>query len=46
MIVRSKNGKDLICEITPYYFKVTLGNKTWYWNIDTGEYDGESIELN
>ncbi len=37
---RCKNGVELKFEETPYYYKVTVGNKTWYWDKDTGEYDG------
>ncbi len=37
---RCKNGGELKFEETPYYYKVTIGNKTWYWDKDTGEYDG------
>lgn len=32
-------------EITPYYYKVTSGKRTWYWNKDTGEFDGTSFSL-
>jgi hypothetical protein len=29
-------------DVTPYYYKVTSGRKTWYWKRDTGEFDGTS----
>ena len=27
------------------YFKIIVGKKTWYWNIDTGEFDGTSFKV-
>ena len=38
-----KNGTKVVFEETEFYFKLTMGDKTWYWNKDTGEYDGTSI---
>lgn len=40
-----KNGIELRFEETPYYFKLTVGGKTWYWNKDTGEFDGTSFDV-
>ena len=45
MVVKCKNGVVLKFEGTPYYYKVTVGKKTWYWNRDTGEFDGESFKV-
>ena len=45
MIVKCKNGVEISFKETPYYYKVIIGNKTWYWNKDTGKFDGISIEL-
>ena len=45
MVVKCKNGVKIKAEETPYYYKVTVGKKTWYWNIDTGEFDGESFNI-
>ena len=42
MVFKCKNGVELKFEETPYYFKLTMGNKVWYWDRDTGEYDGVS----
>jgi len=39
------NGGKVSFEETPYYFKLTIGNKTWYWDKDTGEYDGTSCKV-
>ena len=39
------NGVKVKFEETPYYFKLTTGNKTWYWNRDTGEFDGTSFRV-
>ncbi len=41
-----KNGTKVTFEETDYYFKLMVGNITWYWNRDTGEYDGESRSVN
>ena len=40
--VKCINGERIIFEETPYYFKITIGDRTWYWDKDTGKYDGES----
>ena len=40
MVFKCSNGIILKFEETPYYYKVTVGNKTWYWDKDTGEFDG------
>jgi len=40
MVVQCGNGIIIQAEESPYYFMVTIGRKTWYWNIDTGEFDG------
>jgi len=32
-------------EVSPYYFKVIVGKKTWYWKKDTGEFDGTSFKV-
>jgi len=39
---KSANGTRVVFEETPYYFKLTMGNKTWYWDRDTGKFDGTS----
>jgi len=43
MTTKCKNGAEIKFEETLYYCKVTVGNETWYWNKDTGEFDGESF---
>lgn len=40
------NGETIRAEEGPFYFKVTVGDKTWYWNRDTSEYDGTSFTIN
>ncbi len=40
--METTNGQAVKFEETDSYFKLTIGNKTWYWNKDTGEYDGTS----
>ena len=32
-------------DITPFYYKVTSGKRAWYWNRDTGDFDGTSWEV-
>ena len=39
---KCENGERVTFEGTPYYFKITIGGKTWYWDRDTGKYDGVS----
>ena len=29
---------------TQPFYMVTIGNKTWYWSKETGEFDGTSSE--
>jgi len=43
--VKCTNGETVSFEETPYYYKLIVGDKTWYWNSDTGKYDGTSIEI-
>lgn len=43
--VKCTNGEKVKFEETPYYFKLTIANKTWYWNSDTGEFDGTSFPI-
>jgi hypothetical protein len=40
MLVQCDNGTQVICEKSPYYFMVTVGDETWYWNRETGEFEG------
>ncbi len=40
-----KNGDKVKIEETPYYLTITLENRTWYWNKDTGKYDGTSCKV-
>jgi len=43
--LKCDNGAKVEFEETPYYFKLTIGDKTWYWDRDTGEYDGTSFKV-
>jgi len=45
MVVQCANGVEIKFEETPYYFTVTVGGKTWYWDIDTGKFSGTSVEV-
>ena len=36
------NGSKIKLEKTPYYYVLTAGGKTWYWNRETGKFDGTS----
>ena len=43
--VKLENGQDLKFAETPYYFKVSVGKRTWYWVRETGEFDGTSCKV-
>jgi len=43
MTIKCNNGVQIKIEETQRYVKVIVGNKTWYWNKDTGEFDGTSF---
>lgn len=45
MIVKCENGVEIKFEESPYYYTVTVGKKTWYWNKNTGEFDGVSFDV-
>jgi len=40
-----ENGKTIRFEETPYYHKITVGKRTWYWIRETGEFDGTSSKV-
>ena len=40
-----ENGEKLEFKESPYYFTITIGKKTWYWDRDTGKYDGVSYQV-
>ena len=42
---KQTDKRELRFEKTPYYYKVTVDNKTWYWNRDTGAFDGISSQV-
>lgn len=45
MVIKCNNGTKIEVKETPYYIIVTVGKKSWYWDKDTGEFDGTSIDL-
>jgi len=45
MVFKCKNGVEIKFEETPYYYKITVGNSTWYWDRDTGQFDGHSCKV-
>lgn len=45
MVFKCKNGVEIRFEETPYYYKVTVGKRTWYWNRGTGQFDGTSCKV-
>ncbi len=45
MTFKCNNGAEIKFEETPYYFTVTIGKKTWYWEKGTGKFDGTDFEL-
>ena len=40
-----KNGKEIKLEEKSYYFTITIGKRIWYWDKDTGEFDGTSYRV-
>lgn len=46
MTINCSNGIEIKIEESQLYVKVIVGNKTWYWNKDTGEYDGTAFRVN
>ena len=43
MVFKCENGVEIRIKESQLYVKVTVGGKTWYWNKDTGEFDGTSF---
>ena len=43
--LKCANGEKVTFEETPYYFELTVGGKTWYWEKETGKYDGWSFKV-
>ena len=37
-----ENGIKYMVRKSSKYISMTVGDRTWYWNIDTGEFDGTS----
>ena len=42
---KCSNGTKIKLEETPYYYKVIVGGKVWYWNRETSEFDGTSWQV-
>ena len=45
MTIKCNNGVEIKIEESQLYVKVIVGDKTWYWNKGTGEYDGTSFKV-
>jgi len=45
MTIKCNNGVEIKIEESQLYIKVTAGHKTWYWNRETGEFDGTSFDI-
>ena len=43
--LKCSDGAKIRIEETPYYYKVIVGGKAWYWNRETGKFDGTSSPL-
>jgi hypothetical protein len=43
--VKLENGQSIKFEETPYYYKVSVGKRTWYWIKKTGQFDGVSYQV-
>jgi len=46
MVIKCNNGVEIKIKESQRYVKVIAGNKTWYWNKETGEFDGTSFRVN
>jgi len=44
-MIKCTNGVVIKIEESPRYVEVIVGNKTWYWDKDTGEFDGTSFDV-
>ena len=38
-------GDKITLEVSPYYLKVIVGKKTYYFKKETGEFDGTSYQV-
>ena len=38
-------GEKIKLEVSPYYLKVIVGRKTYYFEKETGKYDGTSFAM-
>ena len=45
MTIKCDNGTEIRIEESRLYVKVIVGNKAWYWNKETGEFDGTSFKV-
>ena len=43
--IKCSNGSKLKLEESPYYYIVRVGGKVWYWNRETGKFDGTSWQV-
>ena len=43
MKTKCTNGEEIEFRKTPYYYWIAIRNMIWYWNKETGEFDGESF---
>ena len=46
MMIKCNNGVEIKIEESQLYVKVIVDRKTWYWNKETGEFDGTSFDVN
>lgn len=44
-IRREERKAKVKFEVSPFYYMVKSGRKTWYWVKDTGEFDGTSWDM-
>jgi len=45
MVIKCENGVTIEAKESPCYFMVVIGNRTWYWNKDTGKFSGTSKKI-
>ncbi len=43
MTIELTDVDEIRVDVSPWYFVLRIGNLAYYWNRETGEYDGLAI---
>jgi len=43
MTIDLVNADEIQVDVSPWYFVLQIGNLIYYWNRESGEYDGLAI---